>query len=303
MWKPIPWLAYTLSLGLLASQVTANAALGSYGAHLERSEWRVSEYSPLQCTLTHDIPRYGEVRFLSEASREMNMRMVLDMRRQPDTYDQAQIYSTAPDWRPGIAPRHLGELALYKQYDSDINKQMSWVLLTELEKGMVPTITYQDWHNANDRVQVKVSAINFPERYEDFLECVSNLLPFGFDDIAFTVLNYQPQEAELTNASKRKLMRVGEYLRHDQDIELVLVVGYSDAYGTRDENQALSEARAEMVKSFLIEQGLSDQQISVRGYGEMRHAAANDTELERAQNRRAVVQISRPFNQELLGSR
>lgn len=296
-------LASAMGLGLMLAHLPAEGALRSYGAHLERSEWRVSEYSPLQCTLTHDIPRYGEVRFLSEASRELNMRMVLHMRRLPDTYDEAKVYSTAPDWRPGVAPRQLGSLALYRQYDSDLNKQMSWVLLTELEKGMVPTITYQDWHNPNDRVQVRVSAVNFPERYDDFMDCVANLLPFGFEDIAFTVLNYEEQAATLTNASKRKLMRVGEYLRHDQDIELVLIVGYTDAYGTRDDNQALSEARAERVKSFLLEQGLADSQIQIRGHGEMRHVAANDTELERAQNRRAVVQISRPFNQNLLGSR
>lgn len=281
----------------------AYAAARSYSAGFERSEWRVSEYSPLQCTLEHDIPRYGQVRFESEASRELNMRVVLGMHRLPDTYSEAQVYSVAPSWRASQTPRRLGRLPLYRQYDSELGKQMSWVLLTELEKGMMPTIAYTDWHNSADTVQVGISAVNFQQRYDDFMQCVSSLLTFGFDDIAFTVLNYEEQSTELTNGSKRKLKRVGEYLSHDQDIELVLLAGYTDAYGSREENQVLSVARAQTVKDFLVGQGLNESQISIKGHGEMRHTAGNENELERRQNRRVVVQISRPFDQNLLSSR
>ncbi|CUS48603.1 MAG: putative outer membrane protein [Idiomarinaceae bacterium HL-53] len=286
----------------LALSNQAQSATRTYSANYEHASWRVSEYSPLQCTLAHDIPRYGKVRFMSEASRELNMRVVLDMRRLPDTYDAAQVFSTPPAWRPGVAPQHLGELPLYRQYDSELGKEMSWVLLTELEKGMTPTFTYQDWHNQRDQVRVEVSAVNFQERYDDFMNCVAQLLPYGFEDIAFTVLTYQEKTTELTNAAKRKLMRVGEYLTYDQDIELVLIAGYTDAYGSYDENQALSESRAQAVKDFLVERGIEESQISIRGYSEMRHIAGNENELERAQNRRVVVQISRPFNQDLLSS-
>lgn len=281
----------------------AYAAARSYGAGFERSEWRVSEYSPLQCTLEHDIPRYGQVRFESEASRELNMRVVLGMRRLPDTYSEAQVYSMAPSWRASQAPRRIGTLPLYRQYDSELGKKMSWVLLTELDKGMMPTISYADWHNEADTVQVSISAVNFHQRYDDFMNCVAGLLPFGFDDIAFTVLNYQEQSTDLTNGSKRKLVRVGEYLSHDKNIELVLLAGYTDAYGSREENQELSVARAQAVKNFLVEQGLEESQISIKGHGEMRHTAGNENELERRQNRRVVVQISRPFDQNLLSSR
>lgn len=279
------------------------AAARTYGAGFERSEWRVSEYSPLQCTLEHDIPRYGQLRFESEASRELNMRVVLGMKRLPDTYSEAQVYSVSPSWRATAAPRRLGSLALYRQYDSELGKRMSWVLLTELDKGMMPTISYADWYNETDTVQVSISAVNFHQRYDDFMECVSGLLPFGFEDIAFTVLNYEEQSTELTNGSKRKLMRVGEYLSYDQDIELVLLAGYTDAYGSREENQALSVSRAQTVKDFLVAQGLKESQISIKGHGEMRHTAGNENELERRQNRRVVVQITRPFDQNLLSSR
>lgn len=282
---------------------SAQGAARSYGAHLEHAQWRVSEYSPLQCTLEHEIPRYGTVRFHSEANRELNMRVVFGMRQLPDTYNTAEVYSVAPQWRLNQTPRYLGDLPLYRQYESELGKTMSWVLLSELEKGMVPTLRYQDWYNTADIVQVQISAINFHERYDDFMNCVANLLPFGFDDIAFSVLNYEAQTTNLTNASKRKLLQVGEYLKHDQNIELVLVTGYSDAYGSYEENRQLSIDRAQSIKDFLVSQGLAAEQISIQGHGEMRHISGNDNEIERKNNRRVVVQINRPFAQHLLTSR
>lgn len=294
-----------LSSMLLASLLFTPAAQSSvrtYSAGLDNSEWRVSEYSPLQCTLEHDIPRYGSVRFVSQASRDMNLRLKLDMLRLPDTYDVAQIKSVAPQWRPGVASQELGSMDMYRQFSSELNKEMAWTVLTELEKGMVPTFFYRDWHNRRDQVAVGISAVNFHSRYDDFLDCVANLLPYSFEDIAFTVLQYQERTDELTNPSKRRLMQIGQYLSHDRDIELVLVDAYTDSYGPFEDNENLSAERADTVKNFLLEQGVNESQIRITAHGERRHAAPNDTELERAQNRRVVLQLQRPFNQQLLSA-
>lgn len=289
--------------GLLFIQSHAEASVREYGAGLENSSWRVSEYSPVQCTLEHDIPRYGNVRFVSEADRSMNMRLQLDMMRLPDTYDVASVKSVAPHWRPGVASQSLGDMDMYRQFSSELDKEMAWTILTELEKGMHPTFQYQDWHNRRDRVNVRVSAVNFHDRYDDFLQCVSNLLPYSFEDISFTVLSYQERTEELTNPSKRRLQQISEYLRHDTNIELVLVDAHTDSYGPFEENEALSQRRAEKVKTFLLGHGVQESQIRLSAHGERRQAAGNESELERATNRRVVVQMKRPFNPSLLSSR
>lgn len=294
-------LSMTIALNIALS-TNVQAGVRHYSASLDNSEWRVSEYSPLQCTLEHRIPRYGDVRFEAHASRAMNLSMVVDMLRLPDTYDVAAIKSVAPHWRPGVASRELGNLDLYRQFSSEVDKPLAWTILTELEKGMQPTIYYADWHNSHDQVAVGISAVNFHTRYDDFLDCVAQLLPFSFEDIAFTVLQYHSRTDELTNASKRRLMKIGEFLRHDQDIELVLVEAHTDSYGPFEENEALSLRRAESVKRFLIDVGLSEAQIHIDAYGERRHVAGNEHELERQHNRRVVVQMTRPFNPRLLSA-
>lgn len=293
---------FTLALGALSS--VAYAASSSYGAVLEASEWRVSEYSRLQCTLTHPIPNYGEIRFESQANRETNMRAVLEMKHLPEAYSVAQVYSVAPGWQARRAPQKIGTFSLYKQYDSELNKAMSWRLLSELRHGMTPTFVYQDWFSSHDQVQVQVSSVRFSERYTDFLDCVAQLLPYSFEDVAFTVLEFQEDGLELTRASQRKLARLQEYLGYDQDIKRIYVAAYTDAYGDEESNQKQTEQVSKNIQAQLLQvPQLNSELIEIASYGEMRHVAGNHNELERARNRRVVIEIEKSYDMQLLSYR
>jgi outer membrane protein OmpA-like peptidoglycan-associated protein len=69
----------------------------------------------------------------------------------------------------------------------------------------------------------------------------------------------------------------------------VVVKGYTDAIGTDAYNLRLSERRADAVKNYLVEQGISSSRITTRGYGKADPVASNATEEGRARNRRAEV--------------
>jgi OOP family OmpA-OmpF porin len=69
------------------------------------------------------------------------------------------------------------------------------------------------------------------------------------------------------------------------------IVGHTDSGGSDEYNQALSEARAQAVADFLVEGGVSRDQLIVEGDGEKFPIATNDTEEGRAQNRRVEVTI------------
>jgi len=45
------------------------------------------------------------------------------------------------------------------------------------------------------------------------------------------------------------------------------IAGYTDASGSADRNQALSQARAESVKAFLVSQGVDQARLEAKGYG------------------------------------
>jgi chemotaxis protein MotB len=59
-----------------------------------------------------------------------------------------------------------------------------------------------------------------------------------------------------------------------------------------DSNQILSEKRADNVMRYLISQGVKEDMISAKGYGEQDPVATNDTVQGRAQNRRVEVTLA-----------
>lgn len=71
----------------------------------------------------------------------------------------------------------------------------------------------------------------------------------------------------------------------------LLIVGHTDAVGTGEYNQALSERRAAAAGNYLTGQGVSSGRLRALGRGETESIAANDTELGRQLNRRVEVAI------------
>jgi OmpA-OmpF porin, OOP family len=67
---------------------------------------------------------------------------------------------------------------------------------------------------------------------------------------------------------------------------IVEIEGHTDAEGLTERNQALSERRAQSVRTYLISAGVPESRLAAIGYGEQRPVAPNDTAESRALNRR-----------------
>jgi outer membrane protein OmpA-like peptidoglycan-associated protein len=272
----------------------SNAGIRQYSADIHTSQWQLSDDSRLQCTLSHQIPRYGEARFSAKASRKLNMEFELDMMLLPDNYSLAEVRSVAPNWQPGISSRTLANMKLHKQFNPSLPKKVAWTMLSELEQGMSPTFYYDDWYSDEDKISVGLSTARFKNAYKDFVGCVGNLLNYNFDDIAYTVLNYQSSSDKFTKASQKRIDMIREYLSLDPNLELVLIDAYSDSYGGRWSNLKLSERRAAKIRDYFVKNGIDISRIEAKGYGEKRHIASNDTTLGRGKNRRVVIQMQKP---------
>lgn len=287
--------AYALVCSAMAIVIATNvqAAVRNYSVDVETSSWALSQQTRLVCELSHPIPGYGVASFMTEASKQLNVEFTLDMLRLPGRYDVADVYSMPPKWMQGAPQRRLGSMDLRKQYNADLPQDTAWEMLTELEKGFWPTIHYRDWLNSKDSVAVSLNASNFKGQYEDFSRCVANLLPFSFEDISYTVLAYKRNSAELTHYSQRRLDMIGEYLKEDLALDLVLVDGYSDSFGGEWLNEQLSIKRAAEIKDYFAGMGVESQRIEVTGHGEKRHVSPNENTLSREKNRRVVIRMTK----------
>ncbi len=67
----------------------------------------------------------------------------------------------------------------------------------------------------------------------------------------------------------------------------VRITGHTDSVGESAYNESLGQSRADAVRDFLVAKGISASRLSTASAGEDSPAAANDTEANRALNRRA----------------
>lgn len=102
---------------------------------------------------------------------------------------------------------------------------------------------------------------------------------FGFD------------RSDLTSSAQRNLDKLINVLQKYPDTNIE-VLGHTDSKGTDAYNQGLSERRASAVAAYLRSHGVSGSRLSTRGMGESDPVASNDTEANRAQNRRVEFVIT-----------
>ena len=110
--------------------------------------------------------------------------------------------------------------------------------------------------------------------------------------------------AQLRPEARDELAKLANNLEKYPNTDLV-VVGHTDAVGSNDYNQALSERRANAAASYLIAQGVSRSRVTTLGKGETEAIASNDTDFGRQQNRRIEVAIyaNEEFRDEVAQSR
>lgn len=74
----------------------------------------------------------------------------------------------------------------------------------------------------------------------------------------------------------------------------IIVKGHTDSTGSEEYNQKLSENRANVVKNFLIGEGVAPARITAIGFGKSVPVADNGTEAGRSQNRRVEIEVKSP---------
>jgi len=81
-----------------------------------------------------------------------------------------------------------------------------------------------------------------------------------------------------------------EFMKNRQNVT-IMIEGHTDAIGSHAINDRLSLIRADVVKDYLIANGIKRSRIKTVGYGERKPIGSNDTEFGRKLNRRTEIVI------------
>ncbi len=98
-------------------------------------------------------------------------------------------------------------------------------------------------------------------------------------------INFATGSAVIPPSEYPVLDQVVQVLKVNENVR-VEIGGHTDSVGSETYNQGLSERRAQSVRNYLIQRGISASRLEARGYGEYQPVAPNTTREGRSQNRR-----------------
>jgi outer membrane protein OmpA-like peptidoglycan-associated protein len=104
-------------------------------------------------------------------------------------------------------------------------------------------------------------------------------------------------KSELMPTARKRLDDVVAALKDDP--RSITIVGHTDSVGSDDMNMALSQKRADAVRTYLVTHGLQENRVTSEGQGETQPIADNKTAEGRANNRRVeIILHSAPGSQQ-----
>ena len=111
------------------------------------------------------------------------------------------------------------------------------------------------------------------------------------EEIRLQGVNFESNSDRLLPGATRVLDDAVATLKKNPTIEFE-VAGHTDSDGAAEYNEGLSARRAQTVYDYLAANGIAENRMSVRGYGESQPIADNSTSAGKAQNRRVVLRIT-----------
>jgi OOP family OmpA-OmpF porin len=139
-------------------------------------------------------------------------------------------------------------------------------------------------------VQAETRAGGLPElvvdkRINDCPKCAPTLVTITLD------VEFDTNKAIVKDEYRNEINKVADFMKTYPNTTAV-IEGHTDNVDTAEYNQKLSEARANSVRQYLIDNfGIKASRLTAVGYGETKPIASNKTEEGRQKNRRVQAVI------------
>ena len=105
-----------------------------------------------------------------------------------------------------------------------------------------------------------------------------------------TIILYLTNRWELVEESIKKLQPMLSILVDNPELK-IQIEGHSDNFGTAENNQKVSQYRADGVINYFKKQGIKPNRMKWKAYGETKPAASNQTRAGMALNRRVEIRV------------
>ena len=221
-----------------------------------------------------------EVARLSEQTERLS-RVVERTQQQSQTMAQQASQAAAS----AQAAAEQRDLAKQAQSNSEAQAQLAQQrAAAEQQKADQATRQAEDFRQEREAAlaQLQQALGQIAETHRTAMGLVMTLdsksIRFDFDKA-----NIKPEYRDILNRIAGIMMTLNGYT--------IAVYGYTDDIGTQAYNLQLSQRRAEAVRDFLVQAGISATVMSTKGFGKSDPRVPGETEQARAANRRVEIAI------------
>jgi sodium-type flagellar protein MotY len=247
--------------------------------------------TPIECSLSQPIRDFGSARFGQLAGNPFSL--TYRTNTQPSKQGSVTFEIAEAPWQNS---EQRQDLVIVKTTQGQRTFHIEGVnarqALNHINEGRFPTIFYLSQHS-NQEINVLMSTVHLQDYLPQFEACLLDLLPYSFDQIQNLTINFELEKYELGELEKAALMRVVKFVQADPSIKKIAIAGHTDNHGRKRLNQALSEARATVVKNYLVDNGVPESLIILSAYLELIPVMSNKTQTGRAHNRRTEIEVFR----------
>ncbi|AOJ00774.1 flagellar motor protein MotB [Burkholderia mayonis] len=204
------------------------------------------------------------------------------LQRLRDTYGAANV----------VDQIEVGDVATPPNWSTNVQKLIG-PQLKQISKGQLRIDGTQidvkgEVHNEAQRQQLAsdmANALNPTYTIKNGLRVSASEQGLLDQTLANRTIEFETGSATLTLQGRAILDQMAAALAKMSN-RTVEIIGHTDNSGNRASNIALSQARADAVKGYLVAKGIASQQLTTTGVGPDQPIASNDTNDGRARNRR-----------------
>jgi outer membrane protein OmpA-like peptidoglycan-associated protein len=215
-----------------------------------------------------------------------------------------QAWSDAPD-----DPNTI-DLAVIAQRKAQIaeNEAASMKAQQDTESNQLSTAkgqldqTKQALNKTQDQLQAEQKAaeeqrkklVDLEAKLKDARDTIAKIAAVKDDDRGMVItlqgeVLYTTGKYDLKPGAMAKLDQIAEALRGKE--QPIVVYGFTDNVGTRDNNMVLSQNRAQAVRTYLVSKGIPQDLITAEGKGPDQPISDNNSVEGRATNRRVEIVV------------
>lgn len=154
--------------------------------------------------------------------------------------------------------------------------------------------------NKNDALQIQKEGYLFYSQNINLKETTTETKPYEIEVLlepiaanSKIILNnvfFDFDKNELKQESFVELDKLADLLKKNPTVKIE-ISGHTDNKGDKKYNLTLSQKRAESVVNYLVQKGIAAARLVAKGYGDTMPIAPNDTEENKAKNRRTEVKV------------